>query len=140
MTLTALYSVLAWTVLCGFRLASSGKIAASNEATERFSFSARKHRRRDAHTRSPWHEIAILDWQCDFFFGQLDGEQVALVRAEGIGKLSIADLKLFVWFKGLRTGNLDHVPTDLPERHAPGLVALADRVGEKVAGYYASRG
>ena len=55
------------------------------------------------------------------------------------GKLSIADLKVFVCLAWLRSGNLDYLPTDLPEKHAPLLVALADRVTQRVSDYYAKR-
>lgn len=55
------------------------------------------------------------------------------------GRLSVADLKVFVWIRHLRSGTLDHVPTDLPDRVAPLLVTHHDRVKNhpKVEEYYA---
>jgi hypothetical protein len=51
----------------------------------------------------------------------------------------VADLKVFVWTRHLRSGTLDHVPTDLVDRMAPLLVAHHDQVKEqpKVEEYYA---
>lgn len=58
------------------------------------------------------------------------------------GRLSVADLKVFVWVRWLRSGVLDHVPTDLVDRTAPSLVQHYDRVASNpgVAAYYAGRG
>lgn len=55
--------------------------------------------------------------------------------------LTIADLKVFVHTQWLRSGALDHVPTDLVERLAPGLVAHQERIeaDPRVVAYYASR-
>lgn len=54
------------------------------------------------------------------------------------GRLTVADLKVMVWVRALRSGILDHVPTDLPERLAPKLVEHLERVlgHPKVAEYY----
>ena len=54
------------------------------------------------------------------------------------GKLTVADLKVMVWVRSLRSGILDHVPADLPDRHAPKLVEHLERVlaEPKVAEYY----
>jgi glutathione S-transferase len=38
-------------------------------------------------------------------------------------RLTIADLKVFVWVNSLNSGNLDHIPADLVERVAPSLNA-----------------
>ncbi len=56
-------------------------------------------------------------------------------------RLTVADLKVYVQVRSLRSGTLDHVPTDLVDRLAPGLARHAERVGNDpiVAGYYASR-
>jgi glutathione S-transferase len=56
-------------------------------------------------------------------------------------RLTVADLKVFVLVRWLRSGSLDHVPADLVERLAPGLVAHQERVeGDPVVtAYYASR-
>jgi glutathione S-transferase len=55
--------------------------------------------------------------------------------------LTMADLKTFVTTRWLRSGTLDHVPTDLVQRLAPGLVEHQERVGgdPRVVAYYASR-
>jgi glutathione S-transferase len=57
------------------------------------------------------------------------------------GRLTIADLKTFVQTRSLRSGNLDHVPTDLVERLAPNLIEHHARVESdpRVVAYYASR-
>lgn len=57
------------------------------------------------------------------------------------GRLTVADLKVFVWIRHLRSGQLDHVPVDLPDRVAPQLVEHHDRVGTHpaVEAYYAGR-
>jgi prostaglandin-H2 D-isomerase / glutathione transferase len=39
-------------------------------------------------------------------------------------RLTVADLKVFVWIRHLRSGVLDHIPADLPDRVAPKLVEL----------------
>jgi len=56
-------------------------------------------------------------------------------------RLTVADLKVFVWVRQLRSGNLDHIPTDLPDHTAPLLVEHHDRVAAhpKVVEYYAGR-
>ena len=55
------------------------------------------------------------------------------------GRLTVADLKVMVWVRSLRSGILDHVPTDLPDKLAPKLVEHLERVlgHPKVEGYYA---
>jgi prostaglandin-H2 D-isomerase / glutathione transferase len=57
------------------------------------------------------------------------------------GRLTVADLKVFVWIRHLRSGQLDHVPVDLPDRVAPRLVDHYERVKEHPAikAYYAER-
>jgi len=44
------------------------------------------------------------------------------------GRLTVADLKVFVETRNLAKGILDHVPTDLVERLAPALAAHRERV------------
>jgi glutathione S-transferase len=55
------------------------------------------------------------------------------------GRLTIADLKVMVWVRSLRSGILDHVPADLPDKLAPKLVAHLERVDgdPRVQAYYA---
>ena len=57
-------------------------------------------------------------------------------------RLTIADLKVFAYIRGLNSGRLDHVPTDLVETVAPGLNAHMQRIAQTpaVAQYYASFG
>jgi glutathione S-transferase len=56
-------------------------------------------------------------------------------------RLTVADLKVFVQTHWLRSGFLDHVPTDLVDRLGPGLVKHQTRIGEdsRVKAYYATR-
>jgi glutathione S-transferase len=53
-------------------------------------------------------------------------------------RLSVADLKVFVWIRHLKSGVLDHVPADLPDRVAPKLVEHYERVKNdpRVHAYY----
>lgn len=55
------------------------------------------------------------------------------------GRLTVADLKVFVYVRGLNSGRLDHVPTDLVHTVAPLLNTHAQRVADlpAVAAYYA---
>ncbi|MDH4048449.1 MAG: glutathione S-transferase family protein [Gammaproteobacteria bacterium] len=57
------------------------------------------------------------------------------------GSLTIADLKVFVQVRWLRSGKLDHIPKDLVDRLAPSLVQHYERVAKdpRVVAYYASR-
>ena len=57
-------------------------------------------------------------------------------------RLSVADLKVFVWIRNLKSGVLDHVPTDLPDRVAPKLMEHYERVKNDpgVKAYYAKHG
>lgn len=43
-------------------------------------------------------------------------------------RLTVADLKVFLWVRHLKSGNIDYVPKDLPERVAPLLNAHFERV------------
>ncbi|MGB5698092.1 MAG: glutathione S-transferase family protein [Polyangiales bacterium] len=53
-------------------------------------------------------------------------------------RLTVADLKVLVWIRNLRSGILDHVPADLPDQVAPLLVEHLARVENiaKVREYY----
>jgi prostaglandin-H2 D-isomerase / glutathione transferase len=57
-------------------------------------------------------------------------------------RLSVADLKVFVFIRQLKSGVLDHVPADLPDRVAPRLVEHYERVkgDPRVRAYYAKHG
>jgi glutathione S-transferase len=54
-------------------------------------------------------------------------------------RLTVADLKVFVDVRGLNSGRLDHIPTDLVEKVAPLLNAHMERIAQMpaVAKYYA---
>jgi len=54
------------------------------------------------------------------------------------GRLTVADLKVFVDVRGLNSGRLDHVPTDLVEKVAPALNAHLQRINAlpAVRAYY----
>lgn len=54
------------------------------------------------------------------------------------GRLSVADLKVFLWVRYLRSGMLDHVPTDIPDRLAPNLVDHFERINSHpaIVGWY----
>jgi glutathione S-transferase len=54
-------------------------------------------------------------------------------------RLTVADLKVFVDVRGLNSGRLDHVPTDLVAKVAPALNAHMDRIAKltAVVAYYA---
>jgi glutathione S-transferase len=56
-------------------------------------------------------------------------------------RLSVADLKVMIWIKSLRSGILDHVPKDLVDRIAPRLVEHCDRIAAHpgIVAYYAGR-
>ena len=57
-------------------------------------------------------------------------------------RLTVADLKVFIWIRHLKSGKLDHVPTDLPDRVAPKLAEHHDRVKghPAIQAYYAKKG
>lgn len=73
------------------------------------------------------------------------GLEVLLQRGGGRyfadDRLTVADLKVFMQIKSLRSGTLDHVPADLVDRIAPALVGHQERVADDpaVKAYYASR-
>lgn len=57
-------------------------------------------------------------------------------------RLTVADLKCFLWVRWLKSGALDHIPSDIVDRHAPLLAKHFDRVRSQpgIAAYYAARG
>jgi glutathione S-transferase len=56
-------------------------------------------------------------------------------------RLTVADLKCYLWIRWLKSGALDHVPADVVDQHAPLLVKHLERVAShpKIAAYYAAR-
>ena len=77
---------------------------------------------------------ALADGPITFFLERL---QRKLVERGGEyfadRRLTVADLKVFVWIRHLKSGKLDHVPTDLPDRVAPKLVEHFRRIEEPPA-------
>lgn len=57
------------------------------------------------------------------------------------GRLTVADLRVFVWIRHLRSGALDHVPTDIVQRIGPSLERHAERLSAdpSISAYYARR-
>jgi glutathione S-transferase len=57
-------------------------------------------------------------------------------------RLTIADLKAFVCLRGLSSGKLDHIPTDVLDRVAPKLITYLQRIGNipAIAQYYSMSG
>lgn len=56
-------------------------------------------------------------------------------------RFTVADLKVFLLVRFLRSGGLEHAPSDIVDRVAPGLVAHFEQVGAHpgVAAYYERR-
>lgn len=56
-------------------------------------------------------------------------------------RLTVADLKCFLWVRWLRSGALDHIPASLVDEHAPLLAKHLERLTNhpKIAAYYAAR-
>jgi glutathione S-transferase len=57
-------------------------------------------------------------------------------------RLTVADLKCFLWVRWLKSGALDNIPADIVEQHAPLLAKHMERVKNhpQIAAYYAARG
>ena len=57
-------------------------------------------------------------------------------------RLAVADLNVFVWLRHLKSGALDHVPSDLPDRVASMLLEHYEGVKSdpRVQAYYAKYG
>ena len=47
-------------------------------------------------------------------------------------RLTMADLKVYIWIKSLLKGHLDHIPTTLVGQHAPKLLEHAKRVDKDI--------
>ncbi len=79
--------------------------------------------------------LSVYLWGLEKLLARGGGEYFA-----GNG-LTVADLRAFVQIRSLRSGNLDHVPKDLVQRLAPGLVEHQERIGSdpRVVAYYAAR-
>ena len=86
---------------------------------------------------------ALADGPLSFFLDRL--QRNLLARGGEYfadGRLTVADLKVFVWIRQLKSGRLDHVPADLPDRVAPRLVEHFKRVEQipRLREYYARHG
>ncbi|MDH4174529.1 MAG: glutathione S-transferase [Gammaproteobacteria bacterium] len=57
-------------------------------------------------------------------------------------RLTVADIKCFLWVRWLKSGALDHIPADIVDKQAPLLAKHLERVKNhpKIAAYYAARG
>ncbi len=57
-------------------------------------------------------------------------------------RFTVADIKVFVWLRHLKSGGLEHVPTDLADELAPRLLDHMDRIAAEpaVVAYYSGRG
>jgi glutathione S-transferase len=56
-------------------------------------------------------------------------------------RLTVADLKCYILVRWLKSGVIDHVPSDIVDRNAPLLAKHLERVANhpKIAAYYAAR-
>jgi len=56
-------------------------------------------------------------------------------------RLTVADLKVYVWIGNLKSGVLDHIPPDLTDRVAPRLVEHYERITAhpRISDYYDTR-
>ena len=56
------------------------------------------------------------------------------------GRLTVADLKVFIWIRSLKSGILDYIPADLPDQLAPNLVDHMNRIAghPRIVAYYDS--
>lgn len=87
--------------------------------------------------------LALVDGSMPMYLGWL---QCQLMAHGGEyfadNRLTVADLKVFVDVRGLNSGRLDHVPTDLVEKVAPALNAHMKRIANlpAVVEYYAKFG
>ena len=56
-------------------------------------------------------------------------------------RLTVADLKCYIWIRALTDGGLDYIPDDFVDKHAPLLATHWQRVASqpRIAAYYAAR-
>jgi glutathione S-transferase len=57
-------------------------------------------------------------------------------------RLTVADLKCYLWVRWLKSGALDHIPADIVDKNAPLLARHMERVKNhpKISAYYGARG
>lgn len=85
---------------------------------------------------------ALVDGLITLYLGKLQD----MLEARGgqyfaDNRLTVADLKVYLWIRNLRSGLLDHIPQDLADRIAPRLVEHCERVGAHtgIVAYYDAR-
>ena len=86
---------------------------------------------------------ALIDGPIPFYLLRLQQRLEAHGRYYfAADRLTVGDLKVFVWIRHLKSGVLDHIPADLPDRIAPKLVEHYERVKNdpRVQAYYAKHG
>jgi glutathione S-transferase len=86
---------------------------------------------------------ALLEGPLPFYLSRLQQRLEAHGgRYFSADRLTVADLKVFVWVRHLKSGVLDHIPADLPDRIAPKLVEHYERVknDQRVQAYYDKHG
>jgi glutathione S-transferase len=86
---------------------------------------------------------ALVDGPIPFYLARLQQRlEVHGGRYFAADRLTVADLKVFVWVRHLRSGVLDHIPADLPDRVASKLVGHYERVKNdpRVQSYYDKHG
>jgi prostaglandin-H2 D-isomerase / glutathione transferase len=84
--------------------------------------------------------LALVNGPMPMYLGWLQSQLVARGgQYFADNRLTVADLKVFVDVRGLNSGRLDHLPTDLVEKVAPLLNAHMQRIAATpaVAQYYA---
>lgn len=87
--------------------------------------------------------LALVDGPMPMYLGWLQSQLMAHGGEYfADNRLTVADLKVFVDVRGLNSGRLDHVPTDLVEKVAPALNAHMERIANMpaVLQYYAKFG
>lgn len=89
------------------------------------------------------HRKELADGPIPFYLTRLQQRLEAHGgRYFAANRLTVADLKVFVWIRHLKSGALDHMPTDLPDRIAPKLVEHFERVKSdpRIKSYYTAVG
>ena len=84
----------------------------------------------------------LVEGPLPFYLSRLQRRLEERGRYFAADRLSVADLKVFVWIRHLKSGALDHVPTDLVDHVAPKLLEHYERIKNEpgVKAYYARQG
>ena len=84
----------------------------------------------------------LVEGPLPFYLSRLQRRLEERGRYFAADRLSVADLKVFVWIRHLKSGALDHVPTDLVDHVAPKLLEHYERIKNEpgVKAYYARHG